>query len=89
METAPAKPAAKKAVDINVLRCLNPDCGALLGYEVNSDNVLYVDLAHTAAADGELRFFPCPKCGGRNVVEPFTDDKGRPKHKVTRFAARG
>jgi len=86
METAgPPKPAPKKAADIQVLRCLGSGCGALLGYEVNSENVLYVDLAHTAKADGDLRFFPCPKCGGRNVVEPFTDDKGKPKHKVTRY----
>lgn len=81
-----AKPPAKKGADIHVLRCLGPDCGALMGYEVNSQGVLYVDLAHTAAGDGELRYFPCPKCGGRNVVEAFTDDKGRTKHRVTRFA---
>lgn len=81
------KPAPKKAVDIHVLRCLDPACAGLLGYEVNSARVLYVDLADTAAVDGDLRYFPCPKCGGRNVVEPFTDDKGRARHRVTRFVA--
>lgn len=79
------KPAAKKGPDIQVLRCLDPACAALLGYEVNSQNVLYVDLAHTAASAGDERYFPCPKCGGRNVVEPFADDKGKTRHRVTRF----
>jgi hypothetical protein len=75
--------AGKSKVD--VLRCLNPQCGGLLAYEVTEGNVLYVDLAWTARADGEVRYFPCPKCGGRNIVEPFTDDRGRPAHRVTRF----
>ena len=88
METTAAKPAVKKAADIQVLRCLNPACNALLGYEVNAENVLHVDLAHTADVDGNMRFFPCPKCGGRNQVEEFVDDKGRTKHRVTRFVAR-
>ena len=81
------KPPPKKGVDINVLHCLDPACRALMGYEVNSENVLYVDLADSADADGELRFFPCPRCGGRNIVEEISDDKGRRKHKVTRFVA--
>lgn len=84
-ETPAPKPPAKKAVDINVLRCLNPGCRSLMGYEVNSDNVLYVDLIHTAVVDGVARFFPCPKCGARNMVEEFTDDKGRVRHRVARF----
>ena len=83
-ETQAPKPAAKKAVDINVLRCLNPGCRALMGYEVNSDNVLYVDLEHTAVVDGKTHFFPCPRCGARNIVEPFTDEKGRLRHRVAR-----
>jgi hypothetical protein len=83
-ETPAAKPPAKKGADINVLRCLNPGCRALMGYEVNSDNVLYVDLIHTAVVDGPVRFFPCPKCGARNLVEEITDDKGRVRHRVAR-----
>ena len=85
-EAAP-KAAAKKGVDINVQHCLDPSCAALMGYEVNSEGVLYVDLAHTATVDGAMRFFPCPKCGGRNVVEAFTDEKGKARHKVVRFVA--
>ncbi|HVN87247.1 MAG TPA: hypothetical protein VMW17_20635 [Candidatus Binatia bacterium] len=86
MEATSPKPAAKKAADINVLKCLNPECRGLLGYEVDSNNVLYVDLAWTAQRDGESRYFPCPKCGGRNIVEPFTDAKGKSGHRVTRFS---
>ncbi|MBI1813843.1 MAG: hypothetical protein HYR72_02565 [Deltaproteobacteria bacterium] len=86
METSAPKPAPKKGVDINVLKCLNPDCGGLLAYEVDSNNVLHVDLAWTAKADGAVRYFPCPKCDGRNVVEPFTDAKGKAGHRVTHFA---
>lgn len=88
METTPkavAKPAGKKAADISVLHCLNPDCRGLLAYEVDTDNVLHVDLAWTAHAAGDTRYFPCPKCGGKNIVEEFRDAKGQPKHRVTRW----
>lgn len=87
MDAPAPKPVKKAAADINVLKCLNPDCRALLPYEVDSDNVLYVDLAWMARANGELRYFPCPKCGGRNVVEPFRDAKGKAGHRVTRFVS--
>lgn len=57
----------------------------MLAYEVTGDNVLYVDLAWTARQDGALRYFPCPACHGRNVVEAFNDAKGNLKHRVVRF----
>lgn len=82
---ATAKAPAKKAADILVLRCLNPDCGGLLAYEVDSNNVLYVDLAWTAKHDGDRKYFPCPKCNGKNVVEEFRNEKGQVKHRVTRW----
>ncbi len=88
MEATPgsgAKPAPKKAADISVLHCLNPGCGGLLAYEVDADNVLHVDLAWTAQRAGDLRYFPCPKCGGKNIIEEFHDAKGQRKHRVTRF----
>ena len=84
--TPPAK--KKKGLDIQVLRCLNPDCKGMLAYEVDSNNVLYVDLAWTARSDGAERYFPCPHCDGRNIVEEFRDAKGAIKHKVARFEAR-
>jgi len=83
--TSPATAPKKKGADINVLRCLNTQCRGMLAYEVSSDNVLYVDLAWTARRDGDTRYFPCPKCGGRNIVEEIRDGAGEPKHKVTRF----
>jgi len=78
-----AKP--KKGADIHVLKCLDPDCRALLAYEVNSKNELHVDLSWTAERDGDTRYFPCPKCGGRNVIEPCHSAKGKPTHRVARF----
>ena len=82
-----SKPATKKAADILVLHCLNPACGGLLAYEVDSNNVLYVDLAWTAKQDNGTRYFPCPKCHGKNIVEEFHEEKGRLKHRVTRWEA--
>lgn len=80
----------KKVPDIHVLRCLDAGCRAMLAYEVTAENVLYVDLAWTAARDGDTRYFPCPRCRGRNVIEPFQDAKGAAKHRVVRFErARG
>lgn len=84
METV-AKAKPKKAADIQVLHCLRPGCGGLLAYEVDSANVLYVDLAWTARADEGLRYFPCPKCGGKNIVEAFQTSDGVPKHRVVRW----
>jgi len=83
LEKSPAKPAAKTP-DIHVLHCMNPQCRGLLAYEVDSNNVLYVDLAWTATDDGISRHFPCPRCGGKNIVEEFRTEKGQVRHKVTR-----
>lgn len=84
MSTA-APPPKKKASDIEVLRCLDPACRWMLAYEVGPDNVLTTDLHWMARADGALRYFPCPACGGRNVVEEVRDAKGAIRHAVTRF----
>jgi hypothetical protein len=81
------KAPAKKTPSISALRCLNPDCRALLAYEVDDNNVLYVDLAWTARRAGELSYFPCPKCGGKNVVEETKNDKGAVVHRVTGWQA--
>ncbi len=80
------EPAKKSAAKIRVLRCLSDTCDAMLAYEVRDDNVLNVDLAHTARRDGDTRYFPCPSCGGRNVVEKLTVN-GAVKHRVSRFEA--
>ena len=82
---ATAKPPPKKAADILALHCLNPQCGGLLAYEVDSHNVLYVDLAWTAKTEGDTRYFPCPKCHGKNVLEDFRTEHGQVKHRVVRW----
>lgn len=82
---APTTKAAPKGVDINVLRCLSPDCRGFLAYEVDSNNVLYLDLSWTARHEGDKRWFPCPKCRGKNILEEFRNDKGQLKQRVTRF----
>ena len=85
MTSGAAVTQKKKAADVSVLRCLDPDCGGMLAYEVTEGNVLSVDLAWTARQDGDTRYFPCPKCNGRNIVEEFFDAKGNLKHRVTRY----
>lgn len=87
MTDAAAPPKAKKTPDIQVLRCLGPGCGGLLAYEVDSNNVLYVDLAWTARSAGSERFFPCPKCGGKNVLEEIRTATGAVKSRVARWEA--
>jgi hypothetical protein len=82
-ETSPSP--AKKAPSITALRCLNERCRALLAYEVDANNVLHVDLAWTARRDGDIAFFPCPSCKGKNVVEAELNDKGRTVHRVSRW----
>lgn len=85
MSTVPAPVKKKKAADVDVLRCLNPDCRGLLAFEVNAENVLNPDLHWMARQDGSTHYFPCPKCHGRNVVEEVRDAKGVLRHAVTRF----
>ena len=80
-----SKPSTKKAADVLVLHCLNPQCNGLLAYEVDSNNVLYIDLAWTAKTDGAVTYFPCPKCRGKNIVEAFSNEKSQVRHRVTRW----
>jgi hypothetical protein len=77
--------AAKKRSSVSALRCLNPDCKALLAYEVDGTNALYVDLSWTARSEGDLRYFPCPGCGGKNVVEAVANEKGLLIQRVARW----
>jgi hypothetical protein len=83
IQNAATKPTTK-AADIRVLHCLNPQCDGLLAYEVDASNVLYVDLAWMARRDGDMSYFPCPKCGGKNIVEEYRTEKGL-RHRVTHF----
>jgi len=76
----------KKAIDVDVLRCLDPGCRGMLAFEVTPENILNPDLHWMAEQDGTTRYFPCPKCHGRNIVEEVRDAKGALRHAVTRFA---
>lgn len=81
-----AKPTPAKAPLISALRCLSPECRALLAYEVTKDDFLYNDLSWTARQEGDLRYFPCPKCHGKNVLEAVADPKGT-RYRVSRWQA--
>ena len=83
-----AAPPRRKAADLEVLRCLGPECGWLLAYEVIAGNVLSPDLHWTTRRDGDTRYLPCPQCGGRNVVEEVRDATGIARHAVTRYETR-
>ena len=80
-----AAPTRKKTAEVDVLRCLDPACGAMLAYEVTAGNVLTPDLHWMARRDGDTRYFPCPACGGRNVVEEVRGATGVARHAVTRY----
>lgn len=86
-EGAPVK--KKKAADVDVLRCLDPACRAMLAFEVTAGNVLSPDLHWMARRDGDVYYFPCPRCHGRNIVEELVDAKGMRRHAVTRFTPGG
>ena len=82
-EAAPAK--KKKASDVDVLHCLNPDCHGMLAFEVTPEGFLNPDLHWMARESGATRYLPCPTCHGRNVVDEVRDGKGVLRHAVTRF----
>jgi len=75
----------KKPAEIDVLRCLNPECRWMLAYEVTAQGFLSPDLHWMARQDGATRHFPCPNCAGRNIIEEVRDAKGATRHAVTRF----
>jgi len=82
MTETKARPGAK-ASGIDVLRCAAPGCHALLAYEIDAEGFLYVDLAWTArSTPAGNRYFPCPRCGARNVIEFGIDARGRRRPRV-------
>jgi len=87
MSAEAAPPKKPRASDVDVLHCLNPGCSGMLAFEVTPERILNPDLHWMARQDGATRYFPCPKCHGRNVVEEVRDAKGALRHAVTRFEA--
>lgn len=76
----------KKEVKIHVARCRGQECCALLALEETDEGLLMGNMADLAERDGDLAFFRCRRCGGRNVVEevPF---EGKLRTRISGFAA--
>ena len=83
MSDAPAK---KSAVKVHVLRCGAEACRALLPFEETDEGLLLGNMIEVATRDGDVRFFPCPRCGGRNLVEEVVSE-GKKRSRVSGFAA--
>jgi len=83
MSEAPAK---KKDVKVHVLRCGSESCRALLAFEETDEGLLLGNMYDLAERDGDLAFFPCRVCGGRNLVEEVVHE-GRRRTRVCGFAA--
>lgn len=79
-----APPKKKPALKVNVLKCRSESCAALLAYEETNEGLLLGNMYDLASRDGDLAYFPCPKCGGRNVVVEV-EHGGRIRTKVTGF----
>ncbi|MFN2427646.1 MAG: hypothetical protein ABR587_14495 [Candidatus Binatia bacterium] len=83
MSDAPAK---KKDIKVHVLRCGSETCRALLPFEETDEGLLLGNMIEVATSDGDTRFFPCPRCAGRNLVEEIVFD-GKKRTRVSGFAA--
>jgi hypothetical protein len=79
-------PAKKKEIKVHGLRCRSESCGALLPFEETDEGLLLGNMIDVATREGGLAFFPCPRCGGRNLVEEV-DYEGKKRSRVTGFAA--
>lgn len=79
-------PARKPAVKVHVLRCGSESCQALLPFEETDEGVLLGNMIEVATRDGDVLFLPCPRCGGRNLVEE-TVLAGRKRTRVCGFEA--
>ena len=67
---------------------ISPDGSQVVFVRVAVDEKLdqYDTSLWMARTDGATKYFPCPKCHGRNIVEEVRDAKGTLRHAVTRFA---
>ena len=78
--------APKKRVKVHVLRCRSGSCDGLLAFEETDEGYLLGQVILLADEDGGKRFFPCPKCGGRNLVEEV-EHAGKMRTRVIGFQA--
>ena len=83
MSTAPsgAKPG-KPQPKVNVLRCRG--CKGLLAFEETDEGFLLGQAIELADVDGAKRYFPCPKCGGRQLVEECVHE-GKRRSRICGF----
>jgi hypothetical protein len=78
-------PPKKKDVKVHVLRCRSESCRALLPFEETDEDVLLGNMIDLATREGGSAFFPCPRCGGHNIVEEVVVD-GKRRTRVTGFS---
>lgn len=83
MSEAPAK---KKEIKVHVLRCRSESCRALLPFEETDEGLLLGNMFAMATRDGAVAYFPCPRCGGRNLVEEVVHE-GKRRTRVDGFVA--
>lgn len=76
----------KRDIKVHVLRCGAEACRALLPFEETDEGLLLGNMIEVATRDGAVRFFPCPRCGGRNLVEEIVYE-GKKRSRVSGFAA--
>ena len=80
----PKKP--KKSVKVHVLRCRSEACDGLLAFEETDEGFLLGNMYALGDVDGSRRYFPCPRCGGRNLVEEVAH-QGKLRSRVYGFEA--
>lgn len=86
MSNPPASGRTAKATQpkVNVLPCRAPGCQALLAFEQTDEGYLLGQAIELADHDGPKRYLPCPKCGGRQIVEEYVHD-GKRRTRVVGF----
>jgi hypothetical protein len=76
--------AKKPPIKVHVLKCRSDSCNALLAFEETEEGYLLGQVLELADVDDGKRFFPCPKCGGHNLVEEV-DVAGKKRVRVHGF----
>jgi hypothetical protein len=80
---APDRPS--KQVKVHVLRCRKESCKRLLAFEETDEGYLLGQVLELAEVDGGKRYFPCPKCGSRLLVEEYVHSDGKLRVRVYDF----
>jgi DNA-directed RNA polymerase subunit RPC12/RpoP len=56
-----------------------------LAFEETDEGYLLGQVLQLAEVDGTKRYFPCPKCGSRLLVEEYAHDDGKLRVRVCGF----